>query len=61
MNADGVVSTNQGMIDKNMFAYCENEPNRRSDATGNRWCYDEYAKSGSSKSYTAVDGLQDFG
>lgn len=34
VNADGYVQTGQGMLDKNMFAYCLNNPVMREDADG---------------------------
>ena len=34
LNADGLVSTGQGILGNNMFAYCENNPITRSDPTG---------------------------
>ncbi len=37
LNADGYVATGQGMLDKNMFAYCENNPINRVDANGMFW------------------------
>ena len=37
INADGYVQTGQGMLDKNMFAYCENNPSSRIDAYGDSW------------------------
>ena len=35
INADGYVQTGQGMLDKNMFAYCLNNPVNRIDINGN--------------------------
>ena len=35
LNADGYVQTGQGMLDKNMFAYCMNNPIVMADASGN--------------------------
>ena len=37
MNADGYVQTGQGVLDKNMFAYCENNPIHRIDPDGRFW------------------------
>ena len=37
INADGYVSTGQGIIGHNMFAYCGNNPIVRIDADGTRW------------------------
>ena len=37
LNADGYVSTGQGMTGNNMFAYCENNPINRSDPSGMFW------------------------
>ena len=34
INADGYVSTEQGQLSANMFAYCENNPVNRSDSEG---------------------------
>ena len=34
INADIIVSTGQGILDSNMFAYCRNNPVRRKDVTG---------------------------
>ena len=34
LNADGLVSTGQGVLDKNMFAYCLNNPVMYKDSTG---------------------------
>ena len=49
INADGYIQTGQGMLDKNMFAYCGNNPIKRTDlggacwfdANGN-WCHDKW-------------------
>ena len=35
LNADALVSTGQGVLGNNMFAYCGNSPISRSDPTGN--------------------------
>ena len=35
LNADSYVQTGQGMLDKNMFAYCLNNPVNGTDANGN--------------------------
>ena len=37
INADGYVSTEQGQLSANMFAYCENDPINREDTDGNLW------------------------
>ena len=37
INADGYVSTGQGILGTNMFAYCENNPVSRVDPTGHFW------------------------
>ena len=37
INADGYVSTGQGLIGNNMFAYCGNNPVMRVDPAGNSW------------------------
>ena len=37
ISADSYVQTGQGMLDKNMFAYCGNNPVNISDPTGNIW------------------------
>lgn len=37
INADGYVSTGQGMLSANMFAYCENNPVNRCDNGGEIW------------------------
>ena len=37
ISADGYVQTGQGMLDKNMFAYCGNNPVNRVDYTGSSW------------------------
>ena len=37
INADGYVSTGQGISDYNMFAYCGNDPVDRSDPNGKFW------------------------
>ena len=34
MNADGYIQTGQGILDKNMFAYCENNPVNKVDING---------------------------
>ena len=35
INADGIIQTGQGMLDKNMFAYCLNNPVNLKDDNGN--------------------------
>ena len=37
INADGLVSTGQGLLGNNMFAYCGNNPANRNDPTGCCW------------------------
>lgn len=37
INADGYVSTGQGLLSHNMFAYCENNPINRADPSGQFW------------------------
>ena len=37
INADGYVSTGQGILGNNMFAYCGNNPVNRADPTGMFW------------------------
>ncbi len=37
LNADGFTQTGQGLLDKNMFAYCGNNPVNRFDLNGNKW------------------------
>ena len=37
INADGYVQTGQGLLDKNMFAYCGNNPVNRIDPSGQSW------------------------
>ena len=37
LNADGTVSTGQGITGTNMFAYCGNNPVDRADASGRYW------------------------
>ena len=37
LNADGYVQTGDGLMDKNMFAYCMNDPVNRKDPTGQFW------------------------
>ena len=37
INADGTVSTEQGILCANMFAYCENNPITRIDSNGRFW------------------------
>ena len=37
LNADALAQTGQGILDKNMFAYCGNNPVNRLDANGNSW------------------------
>jgi RHS repeat-associated protein len=38
INADALVSTGQSLLGNNMFAYCNNNPVRYSDPTGERFC-----------------------
>ena len=37
LNADGLVSTGQGVLGNNMFAYCGNNPLNRKDPNGEGW------------------------
>ena len=37
LNADGYMSTGQGVLGYNMFAYCGNNPASRTDTTGRFW------------------------
>ena len=37
INADGTISTEQGILSANMFAYCENNPVNRIDPAGSEW------------------------
>ena len=37
LNADGIVQSGQGLLDKNMFSYCGNDPINRFDPSGNSW------------------------
>ena len=37
INADALVSTGQGLLGNNMFAYCGNNPVNRSDPSGYKW------------------------
>ncbi|GEM_PF-1828015 len=37
LNADGYISTGQGMLGTNLFAYCGNNPVNRFDPTGKSW------------------------
>ena len=37
LNADGYISTGQGIIGNNMFAYCSNNPANRLDSNGQSW------------------------
>lgn len=37
LNADAFTQTGQGLLDKNMFAYCGNNPVNRLDSNGNKW------------------------
>ena len=37
INSDGLVSTGQGLLGNNMFAYCGNNPVNRVDPTGQFW------------------------
>ena len=37
INGDGLVATGQGLLGNNMFAYCGNNPVKRSDSSGKSW------------------------
>lgn len=37
INADGLITSGQGVLDYNMFAYCGNNPINRSDSSGFFW------------------------
>ena len=37
LSSDGYIQTGQGILDKNMFAYCENNPVNRIDPNGKFW------------------------
>ena len=37
LNADGYITTGQGVLSYNMFAYCGNNPTNRADPTGLFW------------------------
>ena len=37
LNVDSYVKTGQGLLDKNMFAYCGNNPVNRRDNNGDAW------------------------
>ncbi len=37
LNADGYISTGQGVLGHNMFAYCQSNPVNRIDTSGNSW------------------------
>ena len=48
INVDSYVSTGQGILGNNMYAYCGNNPITRSDRSGAAWDYeslDQYGKS----------------
>ena len=40
INADGLISTGQGILGNNMFAYCGNDPVNKFDPTGYSWWTD---------------------
>ena len=46
INADSYVSTGQGILGTNMFAYCGNNPVVRKDPSGQRWDIVVFAKIG---------------
>ena len=37
LNADGLITTSQGLLDNNLFAYCGGDPINRIDSTGRGW------------------------
>lgn len=39
LNADGFISTGQGILSNNMFAYCGNNPVNRADSSGSHWYF----------------------
>ena len=58
INADGYVSTGQGVFGYNMFAYCGNDPVNRKDPTGQFWSEIwEFAKTAVSEIGKAVGTL----
>lgn len=46
INADSYVSTGQGIIGNNMYAYCGNDPIMRSDRGGEAWDYESLDQDG---------------
>ncbi|GAA0776042.1 hypothetical protein GCM10008908_28730 [Clostridium subterminale] len=57
MNVDGLVSTGQGMLSSNMFAYCLNSPvNRRDDNGLSSSCITEGVSGGSYTSTPSNSG-----
>ena len=58
MNADGYISTGQGTVGSNMFAYCGNNPVNRTDNTGQFWSEIwEFAKTAVSEIGKAIGAL----
>ena len=58
INADGYVSTGQGVLGSNMFAYCGNNPVNRKDPTGQFWSEIwEFAKTAVSETGKAIGTL----
>lgn len=39
INTDAMISTGQGLLSHNMYAYCENNSINRMDPSGNSWCW----------------------
>ena len=58
LNADGYISTGQGTVGSNMFAYCGNNPVNRTDNTGHFWSEIwEFAKTAVSEIGKAIGAL----
>ena len=65
INADGMVQTGQDINDKNMFAYCGNDPVNRADPSGSWWinaagqlCYDAWEITGGTTVPSTVAAAQ---